>query len=84
MYIVDKEQIINIYNLYKNFDVYSFSGTSIVDPSWDIGDILIIDGKKVVYQGDIEYKGKFKASITSEIQAKTKEETTATKISDTA
>lgn len=82
MYIVDKEQIINIYNLYKDFDVYSFSGTSIVDPAWDIGDILIIDGKKIVYQGDIEYKGKFKASITSDIQAKTKEETTATKISD--
>lgn len=82
MYIVDQEQIDNIYNKYKDFEVYSFSGTSIVDPAWDIGDILIIDGKKVVYQGNIDYKGKFKANILSNIQAKTKEETTANKISD--
>lgn len=82
MYIVDQEQIDNIYNKYKDFEVYSFSGTSIVDPAWDIGDILIIDNKKVVYQGELEYKGKFKASISSDIQAKTKEETTATKVSE--
>lgn len=82
MYIVDKEQIINIYNKYKDFDVYSFSGTAIVDPAWDIGDIITIDGRKVVYQGDLEYKGKFKATISSDIQAKTREETTVTKISD--
>ena len=82
MYIVDQGQIDNIYNTYKDFEVYSFSGTSIVDPAWDIGDILIIDGKKVVYQGNIDYKGKFKANILSNIQAKTKEETTANKISD--
>lgn len=82
MYIVDQGQIDNIYNKYKDFEVYSFSGTSIVDPAWDIGDILIIDGKKVVYQGNIDYKGKFKANILSNIQAKTKEETTANKISD--
>lgn len=84
MYIVDQEQIDNIYNKYKDFEVYSFSGTSIVDPAWDIGDIITIDNKKVIYQGELEYKGKFKASITSDIQAKTKEETTATKISDKA
>lgn len=82
MYIVDQEQIDNIYNSYKDFEVYSFSGTSIVDPAWDIGDILIIDNKKIVYQGELEYKGKFKANISSDIQAKTKEETTATKISN--
>lgn len=82
MYIVDQEQIDNIYNEYQNFEVYSFSGTSIVDPAWDIGDILIIDDKKIVYQGELEYKGKFKASISSDIRAKTKEETTATKISN--
>lgn len=82
MYIVDQGQIDNIYNKYKDFEVYGFSGTSIVDPAWDIGDILIIDGKKVVYQGNIDYKGKFKANILSNIQAKTKEETTANKISD--
>lgn len=82
MYIVDQEQIDNIYNQYKDFEVYSFSGTSIVDPAWDIGDIITINNRKIIYQGDLEYKGKFKASISSNIQAKSKEETTATKISD--
>lgn len=81
IYIVEQEQIDNIYNEYKDFNVYSFSGTSIVNPAWDIGDIIIIDGKKVVYQGEIEYKGKFKASIESDIQAKSKEETTTTTVS---
>ena len=82
MYIVEKEQIDNIYNEYQDFEVYSFSGTSIVDPAWDIGDIIIIDNRKIVYQGELEYKGKFKASISSNIQAKSKEDTTATKISN--
>ena len=82
MYIVAQEQINNIYNEYQDFEVYSFSGTSIVDPAWDIGDILIIDNKKIIYQGELEYKGKFKSSISSNIQAKSKEETTATKISN--
>lgn len=75
MYIVDQEQIDNIYNLYKYFEAYSFEGTSIIDPSLDIGDILIIDGKKVIYQGSMEYVGKFKANISSKIQCKAKEET---------
>ena len=83
MYIVDQEQIDNIYNEYQDFEVYSFSGTSIVDPAWDMGDIITIDNRKIVYQGELEYKGKFKASISSNIQAKSKEETTATKISET-
>ena len=82
MYIVKQEQIDNIYDKYKDFEVYSFSGISIVDPAWDMGDIIIIDNKKIVYQGELEYKGKFKASISSDIQAKSKEETTATKISE--
>ena len=83
MYIVDQEQIDNIYNEYKDFEVYSFNGTSIVDPAWDMGDIITIDNRKIVFQGELEYKGKFKASISSDIQAKSKEETTATKISET-
>ena len=83
MYIVDQEQIDNIYNEYQDFEVYSFSGTSIVDPAWDMGDIIIIDNKRIVYQGELEYKGKFKVNISSDIQAKSKEETTATKISET-
>ena len=82
MYIVDQEQIDNIYNEYQDFEVYSFSGTSIVDPAWDMGDIITIDNRKIVFQGELEYKGKFKASISSDIQAKSKEETTATKVSE--
>lgn len=84
MYIVDTEQIKNIYNQLNNFDCYSFEGTTIIDPALDVGDIVLIDGKKVVYQGDMEYLSKFKASISSKIQAKTKEETTRTIISDKA
>ena len=83
MYIVEQEQIDNIYNEYQDFEVYSFSGTSIVDPAWDMGDIITIDNRKIVFQGELEYKGKFKASISSDIQAKTKEDTTVTKISET-
>ena len=82
MYIVDQEQIDNIYNEYQDFEIYSFSGTSIVDPAWDVGDILVINDRKIIYQGEFEYKGKFKANISSDIQAKSKEDTTATKISD--
>lgn len=76
MYIVDQEQIDNIYNLYKDLEVYSFEGDSIIDPALDVGDILIIDGKKVIYQGSSQYAGKFKASISSKIQSKVQEETT--------
>lgn len=82
MYIVDTKQIENIYNQLNNFECYSFEGNTIIDPSLDIGDVLLIDGKKVIYQGDMEYLSKFKASISSKIQAKTKEETTRTIISD--
>jgi len=75
MYIVDQDQIDNIYNLYKDLEIYGFTGNSIIDPAIDIGDILIIDGKKVIYQGNMEYVGKFKADISSKIQCKAKEET---------
>ena len=76
MYIVDQEQIDNIYNQLKDLEVYSFEGDSIIDPALDIGDLLLIDNKYVIYQGSSEYKGKFKASISSKIQSKAQEETT--------
>lgn len=82
MYIVEKEQIENIYHQLKNFECYSFEGTTIIDPSLDAGDIVTIDNKKVIYQGNMEYVGKFKVSIASKIQTKAKEETTRTIISD--
>lgn len=77
MFIVDQEQIDNIYNQINGLEVYSFEGDSIIDPAIDIGDLLLIDGKYVIYQGSSEYKTKFKASISSKIQTKAQEETTS-------
>lgn len=77
MYIIDQEQIDNIYNQLNGLEIYSFEGDSIIDPALDIGDIIIIDGKHIIYQGSSQYGGKFKASICSKIQCKTKEETTS-------
>lgn len=75
MYIVDSEQVENIYNELANFECYSFEGNSIIDPAIDVGDIVVIDSKRVIFQGDMEYLGKFKASISSKIQSKSKEDT---------
>lgn len=79
MYIVDTEQISDVYNAMNNFECYSFEGTTIIDPSIDIGDIIVVDNKRIVYQGDFEYKKKFTAQISSKIQPKTKEDTTTVK-----
>ena len=84
MYIVDEEQVENIYTQLNNFESYSLEGSTIIDPALDVGDIVIIDDKKVIYQGDLEYVGKFKATIASKIQVKAKEETTRTILSDKA
>lgn len=75
MFIVDQQQIDNIYNKINGWEVYSFEGDSIIDPAWDIGDLLIIDNKKVIFQGSADFGGKWKASINSKIQCKAKEET---------
>lgn len=82
MYIVDKEQVQNIYNQIKDLEAYSFEGKTIIDPSLDIGDIIVVDNKKIIYQGNMEYLGKFKVDIVSKLQTKAKEETTRTVISD--
>lgn len=84
MYIVDKEQIDNIYNQLNRLEVYSFEGDSIVDPAIDIGDLILIDGKYIIYQGSGQFGGRFKASISSKIQSKSQEETTARIPSQTA
>lgn len=79
MYIVDSNQIEKIYNKIKNLEIYSFEGETIIDPAYDIGDIIIVDGKPILYQGELEYAGKFKASIKSKIEPKTEQESTQTK-----
>lgn len=76
MYIVDQEQIDNIYNQLNGLEVYGFEGDSIIDPALDIGDLVLIGDKYVIYQGSSQYGGKFKTSISSNIQGKAKEETT--------
>ncbi len=81
MYILNQEQIDSIYQYYKDLEIYSFEGNSIIDPALDIGDILIIDNKKVIYQGASQYGGKFKADISSKIQCKAKEETMSKQVS---
>lgn len=81
MYIVDEEQVQNIYRSCEDFTCWSFEGTSIINPALDLGDVIEIDGRRVVYQGKIEYKGKFKADISSNIQAKSKEDSMVTKTS---
>lgn len=84
MYIVDQEQINNIYNQLNGLEIYSFEGDGIIDPAIDIGDLILIDGKYVIYQGSGQFGGRFKASISSKIQSKAQEETTTRKPSQTA
>ena len=76
MYIVDQDQINNIYNTLKGLEFYSFEGESIIDPALDTGDIVVIDGKNVIYQGLMQFSGRWIANIESKIQCKAKEETT--------
>lgn len=50
-----------------------------MDPAIDIGDKIIIDGKPVIYQGEMTYESRFIADISSKIQIKAKEETSIKK-----
>ena len=81
MYIVDQDQINNIYNTLKGLEFYSFEGESIIDPALDTGDIVVIDGKNVIYQGSMQFSGRWIANIESKIQCKAKEETTTRTLS---
>lgn len=84
MFIVDEEQVENIYNQVKDLTMNSFEGTTIIDPAIDIGDKVIIRDKVVIYQGEMTLQGKFIANISSKIQSKSQEETTARIPSQTA
>ncbi len=79
MYIVDEDQIQKIYNKIKDLIVNTFEGKVIIDPAIDIGDKIVINGKNVIYQGEMSLEGRFIAQISSKIQIKQKEETTVKK-----
>ena len=79
MYIVDEEQIQNIYDKINGLTANTFEGKTVIDPAIDIGDKIVIDGRNVIYQGEMSLEGKFIAQISSKIQIKQKEETTVKK-----
>lgn len=79
MYIVDENQIQKIYNKINGLTANTFEGKTVIDPAIDIGDKIVIDGKNIIYQGEISLEGKFIAQISSKIQIKQKEETTVKK-----
>ena len=76
MYVVDEEEVKNIYNQIKDLEAYSFEGKTIIDPALDIGDKIIIDNKPVIYQGEMDFQTRFIAEISSKIAIKEKQETT--------
>lgn len=79
MYIVDEDQVQKIYNEIKDLTANTFEGKTVIDPAIDIGDKMVVNGKSVIYQGEMSLEGKFIAQISSKIQIKQKEETTAKK-----
>ena len=76
MYIVEEDEVENIYNQIKDLEAYSFEGKTIIDPALDVGDKIIIDGKPVIYQGEADFQTRFIAQISSKIAIKQKQETT--------
>lgn len=81
MYIVDEQQVQNIYNKVNGLQAKSFEGMTIIDPALDIGDKIIINGKPVIYQGGLDFQGRFIANIKSKIALKQRQETTVKQVS---
>lgn len=79
IFITDKDEVKNIYDKIKDLSIYSFEGTVEIDPRIDIGDIIIVNGKKVIYQGEMTFGGKPRTNIKSNISIKAKSETTVKK-----
>ena len=79
MFITTANQIQNIYNQVKDLTANSFEGKTIIDPALDVGDKIIMDGKPVIYQGELDYQTRFIADIKSAISTKQKQETTIKK-----
>lgn len=79
LFISEEDDIQKIYDAVKDLDFYSFEGTTIINPAVDIGDIINIDGKKVIYQGEMTLNKRFIADIKSKIAIKQKQDTTTRK-----
>ena len=81
MYIVEENEVENIYNKLNGLEAYSFEGKTIIDPALDVGDRIIIDNKSVIFQGELDFQTRFIAEIDSKIATKEKQETTVKKTS---
>ena len=75
-FITTEEQVQAIYNNVIGLKINGFTGQSLLDPALDIGDIVYINEKPVVFQGDMEYLGYFKGNISSTIETEEKSKTT--------
>ena len=80
IFITTEEQVQTIYDNLKELTLYGFTGQSVLNPALDIGDIIYIDEKPVVYQGDMEYLGYWKGNISSKIETEEKSNTTVQSI----
>lgn len=83
MFIASSEQVENIYDLINETEVYSFKGSSIIDPALDIGDIIKINDKYIIWQYDVDLYGKFIGEIQTEIELAEKTETTTVTVNET-
>lgn len=79
IFIVDEDQINKIYKEVKDFTINSFEGSVIINPALDYGDLIIVDGNSIIYQGELSFNGRFIADIKSKINIKQKQETTVKK-----
>lgn len=80
LFVTTEDEIRNIYSTMKDLEFYSLkTEKSRANPALDVGDIVTIDGKKVIYQYDIELSGRFLGNIDSEVNIKAREDTTIKK-----
>ena len=79
MFIVDEDQIQKIYKQVNGLTANCFEGKTIIDPALDVGDKIVVNGKAVIYQGELNYQTRFIADIKSTISTKQKQETTVQK-----
>ena len=63
----------------RNRNFYQFEGGSIVDPANDLGDVVIIDEKPVIFEGKMSYLGKWYIDVNSTALVKDKAHSMNTK-----